>query len=125
MWPAHSFEVRPWVSANRAGNREDRLFTQVTTAIPPLIAAETFAADSAVLLACENATIAITRLDVGRGEALAPLGDFLLRSEANPWPHPRSSTSTPAGDSSGSPSPASKQVARRSHSSRPCRHSRR
>ncbi len=43
MWPAHSFEVRPWVSANRAGNREDRLFTQVTTAIPPLIAAETFA----------------------------------------------------------------------------------
>ncbi|AUN38691.1 Fic family protein [Tsukamurella tyrosinosolvens] len=82
MWPAHSFEVRPWVSANRAGNREDRLFTQVTTAIPPLIAAETFAADSAVLLACENATIAITRLDVGRGEALAPLGDFLLRSES-------------------------------------------
>lgn len=82
MWPAHSFEVRPWVSANRAGNREDRLFTQVTTAVPPLIAAETFAADSAVLLACENATIAITRLDVGRGEALAPLGDFLLRSES-------------------------------------------
>lgn len=82
MWPAHSFEVRPWVSANRAGNREDRLFTQVTTAIPPLIAPETFEADSAVLLACENATIAITRLDVGRGEALAPLGDFLLRSES-------------------------------------------
>ncbi|GAA1483165.1 Fic family protein [Gordonia sinesedis] len=82
MWPAHSFEIRPWVSANRAGNREDRLFTQVTTAIPPPIAAETFAADSAVLLACENATIAITRLDVGRGEALASLGDFLLRSES-------------------------------------------
>lgn len=81
-WPAHRVETRPWTPSGRQGNREDRMLTEVDVAIPPLIAELQcdLAGDAARLH--EDAVIAVARLEAGYGQHLAPLADFLLRSES-------------------------------------------
>ena len=37
-WPPHERSTRPWRQRSRAGTREDRMLSEVTVWIPPLIA---------------------------------------------------------------------------------------
>lgn len=81
-WPAHRTETRAWTPRQRQGSRADRTLKSIDVAIPPRIAAFDYQAAGAVARAHEDAVIAVARLEAGFGEHLAPLADFLLRSES-------------------------------------------
>ncbi|RIT36772.1 Fic family protein [Mycobacteroides abscessus] len=81
-WPAHRFEDRPWKPVGRQGSRADRTLTNITVAIPPRLAALDYEPTGSVARRHETALIAIARLEAGHGQHLAPLADFLLRSES-------------------------------------------
>lgn len=81
-WPAHRLEDRPWKSAGRHGSRADRTLTSITVAIPPMLADLDYDPTGPVARRHEAALIAIARLEAGHGQHLAPLSDFLLRSES-------------------------------------------
>lgn len=81
-WPPHRSEQRVWTSRQRQGSRADRTLDRITVAIPPRIGELAYDPTGAVARAHEAALIAIARLEAGFGEHLAPLADFLLRSES-------------------------------------------
>lgn len=81
-WPAHRIEERAWTPQHRQGSRADRTLERIEVAIPPRIADLDYNAAGAVARAQEDAVIAVARLEAGHGQYLAPLGDFLLRSES-------------------------------------------
>ncbi|MFD6398653.1 Fic family protein [Nocardia sp. NPDC060249] len=79
-WPAHQVEQRPWTGRGGRGSRVGPVPEQVAVSIPPRIARLDFATRRTTL-ASEAAAIAVTHLEAGHG-GLAPLREFLLRSEA-------------------------------------------
>ncbi|MGW2666151.1 Fic family protein [Nocardia tengchongensis] len=81
-WPPHRSEERAWTSRQRQGSRADRTLDRITVAIPPPISELDYDPTGTVARAHEAALIAIARLEAGFGEHLAPLADFLLRSES-------------------------------------------
>lgn len=81
-WPAHSYETRPWVPRGRQGNRDDRKLAEYTAAVPPAIAELSYDPTGAVARTHDAALIEVARLEAGWGQYLAPVGDFLLRSES-------------------------------------------
>ena len=81
-WPAHRRESRAWSPRHRQGSRADRTLEHVEVSIPPLIADLDYETSGTGARAHEDAIIAVARLEAGFGEHLAPLSDFLLRSES-------------------------------------------
>ncbi|MEV0334202.1 Fic family protein [Nocardia sp. NPDC050717] len=81
-WPAHRIEKLPWQPRHRQGSRADRTLEQIAVTIPPRIADLDYDPTGKVARAHEDAVIAVARLEAGHGQYLAPLGDFLLRSES-------------------------------------------
>ncbi|MFE3759492.1 Fic family protein [Nocardia tengchongensis] len=81
-WPPHRTEERGWASRQRQGSRADRTLDRITVAIPPRIGELDYDPTGPVARAHEAALITIARLEAGFGEHLAPLADFLLRSES-------------------------------------------
>ncbi|MFF2557397.1 Fic family protein [Nocardia sp. NPDC058058] len=81
-WPPHRDEDRIWSPSQRQGSRADRTLDQITVAIPPAIGELDYDPTGTVARTHEAALIAIARLEAGFGEHLAPLADFLLRSES-------------------------------------------
>ncbi|MBC7300467.1 MAG: Fic family protein [Nocardia sp.] len=79
-WPAHHVEQRPWTARGGRGSRVGPMPEQVAVSIPPRIARLDFATRRTTS-ASEAAAIAVTHLEAGHG-GLAPLREFLLRSEA-------------------------------------------
>ncbi|WP_019972484.1 Fic family protein [Mycobacterium sp. 141] len=81
-WPTHQSVRRAWTPRGRQGNREDRTLKHVIASVPPAISDRTYDPVGEVGRAHDNALIAIARLEAGYGQHLAPLADFLLRSES-------------------------------------------
>lgn len=81
-WPPHSRERRVWTPRQRQGSKADRTLAHIEVSIPPRIAGLHYDPAGAVARAHESATIAVARLEAGFGDHLAPLADFLLRSES-------------------------------------------
>jgi Fic family protein len=81
-WPPHRTEAREWESRGRHGNRDDRMLSKVEVSIPPRIGALRYDVIGEIAHAHEAAVIAVVRLEAGFGQHLAPLADFLLRSES-------------------------------------------
>ncbi|WP_405135736.1 Fic family protein [Nocardia sp. NBC_01388] len=81
-WPSHRNEDRIWDPRQRQGSRADRILDRITVAIPPKIGKLDYDPTGTVARTHEAALIAIARLEAGFGEHLAPLADFLLRSES-------------------------------------------
>lgn len=81
-WPPHRIEERGWNPRNRQGSRADRTLERIAVSIPPNIADLDYDTVGSVARANEAAIIAVARLEAGFGEHLAPLADFLLRSES-------------------------------------------
>lgn len=81
-WPAHRTETRPWTPRGRHGNHDDRTLRRIEVSIPPRIATLPYDPVGGTARTHEAALIAVTRLEAGYGEHLAPLSDFLLRSES-------------------------------------------
>ncbi|MFB8004777.1 Fic family protein [Nocardia sp. NPDC056000] len=81
-WPPHLYEDRTWSPRQRQGSRADRTLERITVAIPPAIGGLDYDPTGTVARTHEAALIAIARLEAGFGEHLAPLADFLLRSES-------------------------------------------
>jgi len=81
-WPAHRYEPRPWQQRQRGGSRADRTTTEVTVALPPLIADRTVPIDAALAAEMEEALAEIVALDQTHGEQLDALGVLLLRTES-------------------------------------------
>jgi len=80
-WPVHGHDTRPW-HANVRGPREDRMFREVVTSIPPMIANLTYTAPAPVQTLMERATVDIATLDARHGDRLSSFGTFLVRTEA-------------------------------------------
>jgi Fic family protein len=80
-WPPHEQETRAWQQANRSGTREDRTLRQITVSLPPLIADQGIAFDSAFSTDLESAMQEITSLDAD-GTRLEALSLLLLRTES-------------------------------------------
>lgn len=80
-WPAHGHEVRPWHSTVR-GPRDDRMFREVVTSLPPMIENLTYSPPASVQALMERATVDIATLDARHGDRLAAFGTFLVRTEA-------------------------------------------
>jgi Fic family protein len=81
-WPAHKHAVRPWHQAQRAGTRADRMLSQVTVALPPLIAARSVSVDAKLAAEMESAVAEIVALDQAHGDQLEALSVLLLRTES-------------------------------------------
>lgn len=81
-WPAHQVEQREWAPRTRQGNRDDRMLKQIEVTLPPTIANLNYDPVGTVARAHEAALVAVARLEAGFGQHLAPLADFLLRSES-------------------------------------------
>lgn len=81
-WPSHARETRAWIPRNRQGSKADRTLSYIEVSIPPMIGHLDYSPSSTVAQALEAAVIAVARLEAGFGDHLAPLADFLLRSES-------------------------------------------
>jgi len=81
-WPAHRRERRDWNPRHRQGSRADRALEHIEVTLPPFIGTLTYEPSGVVARAHEAAIIAVARLEAGYGDHLAPLADFLLRSES-------------------------------------------
>ncbi|MEN4476615.1 Fic family protein [Mycolicibacterium cosmeticum] len=81
-WPGHTTETRPWVAQGRHGSRADRMLSHVDVTIPPAISGLDYDPTGPTARVHEDALVAVARLEAGFGEHLAPLADFLLRSES-------------------------------------------
>ncbi|MEV0354667.1 Fic family protein [Nocardia sp. NPDC050697] len=81
-WPPHRAETREWSPRTRQSSRADRTLKTVTVSVPPLIGALPVELTGEVARVHEEAIIAVVRLEAGCGGHLAPLSDFLLRSES-------------------------------------------
>ncbi|MGV9714287.1 Fic family protein [Gordonia sp. NPDC003424] len=81
-WPSCENETHPWRPSGRAGSRDDRMMNSVEVSVPPMIAHLNYDPTGSVARAHESAVIAVARLEAGYGAHLAPLADFLLRSES-------------------------------------------
>ncbi|MFF2085688.1 Fic family protein [Nocardia sp. NPDC058176] len=81
-WPAHRIEEVDWAPHQRQGSRAERTLDRIAVSIPPRIADLDYDPTGPVARAHEAAVIAVARLEAGYGQYLAPLGDFLLRSES-------------------------------------------
>jgi len=81
-WPAHSTMTEPWTPSERRGSRADRTLTAIEVSVPPSIGDLNFDPVGEVARAHEAALIAVATLEAGYGQHLAPLGDFLLRTES-------------------------------------------
>ncbi|WP_433673428.1 Fic family protein [Nocardia sp. CA-136227] len=71
-----------WTSRRRQGSKADRTLDRIAVTIPPRIGQLDYDPTGPVARAHEAALIAIARLEAGFGEHLAPLADFLRRSES-------------------------------------------
>ncbi|HST85872.1 MAG TPA: Fic family protein [Kineosporiaceae bacterium] len=80
-WPPHELETRPWQQISRGGTKEDRMLRQITVSLPPLIAEQSIALDSALSSDLESAMREITALDAD-GLGLQALSILLLRTES-------------------------------------------
>lgn len=81
-WPTCTWEQRPWRQNNRGGTKEDRVFSEITTIIPPNISDVMFALPAELGGILDEALREITTLDNAHGPALQALGTLLLRTEA-------------------------------------------
>lgn len=81
-WPPHRSEQRPWNPHARQGNRDDRMLRHIEVSVPPMIAQLSYDPIGGTARDHEAALVAVARLEAGYGEHLAPLADFLLRSES-------------------------------------------
>lgn len=81
-WPPHSYETCSWVPRGRQGTREDRTLREYTAAIPPSIADLNYEPTGQTARAHDAALIEVARLEAGWGQYLAPIREFLLRSES-------------------------------------------
>ena len=81
-WPPHGIEVLPWRQERRGGNREDRTLSEVSTAVPPLIAELDYVIPTDLTQLSERSLIALGAMD---GEATgqpAAMARFMIRSES-------------------------------------------
>jgi Fic family protein len=81
-WPSCAWEQRPWRQSVRGGTREDRVFSEITTIIPPKISDVEFALPAELGGVLDVALREITSLDNAHGPVLHALGTLLLRTEA-------------------------------------------
>ena len=80
-WPAHNSETRSWRASGR-GPKADRMLTQIDVSIPPFIASESYTPGRSTSAALETATQSIIGLDLGSGQRLKSLAQFLMRTES-------------------------------------------
>src|SRR6478609_10331924 len=81
-WPPHGSEVVHWRQERRGGNREDRMLSEVTTSLPPLIADLDYVVPANLTQLGERALVALGAMD---GEATgqpAAMARFMIRSES-------------------------------------------
>lgn len=80
--PAHGSVVEPWRQRHRGGTRDDRMFSEVTASLPPIIAGIDTSTPSALRALCDDGMREIVSLDSEHGHHLTALSALLLRAES-------------------------------------------
>jgi Fic family protein len=81
-WPAQSVETLPWQQQLRGGTREDRMLRSVDATVPPLIAGLDYVPTLPVVVAAEDALLAVAQADTEAEGHSAALSRFLIRTES-------------------------------------------
>ncbi len=81
-WPAATSQERPWRQTVRGGTRADRMLSEVTVTLPPLLADRAVPLEAGEAAQIEGAIREITALDNASGDILDALGVLLLRTES-------------------------------------------
>lgn len=81
-WQPHTTEVRPWRQKVRRGPRADRLTTEITVWLPPMIRDLDFAMDRPVAAMCSASAGGLSNLDLVHGRTLKALNHLQLRTES-------------------------------------------
>lgn len=81
-WPAHLYEVRPWLQQGRGGTREDRTLYRITVSLPPEIGELAVPTAADVIAEMEQALREVASLDTQHGADLDALASLLLRTES-------------------------------------------
>ena len=83
MWPAVSYEDRPWVSSIDVPRRWQATYSgPYGSAVVPMIADETLTLPAPIAALASEAATALAAFDAEMGADLAPYGAVLLRSES-------------------------------------------
>lgn len=81
-WPEHEAEAMPWRGSSRGGTRDDRMFSEVISALPPAIADLDSVPTMATAQAGEEALALLARSDQTAVEQSAAMSRFLIRTES-------------------------------------------
>ncbi|MGK3708860.1 Fic family protein [Arthrobacter sp. IK3] len=80
-WPAHRYVTVPYKPAGRVP-REDRMLTEISASVPPLISGVHYYPERETMVLLEEAAVAMAGLDAVAGPQMTAISGFLLRSEA-------------------------------------------
>lgn len=81
-WPPHEVEVLPWRQQMRGGTRADRMLTVVQASIPPSIAHADYVPPIPVMVASEDALLAVAQADTDAEGHSAAMSRFMMRTES-------------------------------------------
>lgn len=81
-WSPTTRERRPWRQSFRGGTKEDRMFSAVEAAVPPLIAARDYRMSGDLLIEAERALVEIGGLDSAARGSSAEVMRFMTRTES-------------------------------------------
>jgi len=81
-WPSHKVEALPWRQQLRGGTRDDRMLTVVQATIPPMIAHIDYVPPMPVIVASENALLAVAQADTDAEGHSAAMSRFMMRTES-------------------------------------------
>lgn len=81
-WAPHRYETRPWRQRTVRGPRADRLFREITVALPPMIAELDLETDRTLTAMVTASAGTLSHLDLVHGRTMAALNGLQLRTEA-------------------------------------------
>lgn len=81
-WPPHGSEVLPWRQEIRGGIRADRMLTEVSTSVPPLIAELDYVMPGDLAQLSDRALTALGAMDGAATGQPAAMARFMIRSES-------------------------------------------
>ncbi len=81
-WPSHGTETLPWRQRARGGTRADRMLDAVDASIPPMIAGSEFVTSTAMIVASEEALLAVAQADTDAEGHTAAMSRFMTRTES-------------------------------------------
>lgn len=82
LWPAHTYERRPYRQASRGGSKQDRTLAEIEVSLPPMIGALVYQASPRLVSPLETAVADLREVDSGSASSLNTMASFLIRTDS-------------------------------------------